>query len=485
MHEPSFGGTDGELSPREGQDPAVPPALAAVPASAPAMTGASSPRQKPGTPSLLRELNDRAALELLLAEGPLTRAQLSDRTGVSKVTVSQMLARLEDRGLVMVAGEQAGGRGPNAALYSVVRSSAYVAGLYVESDLVSAAIADVTGQCVAEITVNSNGADDPVGMVRDAIGRACESAGIGLDKLASVVIGSPGVLDPKTGAPRIAVNLPTWQEDVPDALREVLHTPVVIENDVNLAAMAERHWGAAAGLDDFAFVWLGTGLGLATVINGQVRRGVGGAAGEIGWMPVHGAPLPAGNEHPSKAGLQAIAGGLAVQTLAAEYGFTGATAADVVTAARADLARARSSASAVVPAGEVPAGEVPAGEMTAREVPAGEMTAGEMTAREMTAADGSRGAAFFDELAHRVSIGVAAVCVVLDPGLVVLGGTVGKAGGAELATRVAAEVRQLCLARPAVVPTSLSDEPVLHGAIQAALAQARAGLLSSLGTVSD
>jgi predicted NBD/HSP70 family sugar kinase len=470
MHAPSFGGTDGDLSPREGQDQAVPSALAAVPAPAPAMTGASSPRQKPGTPSLLRELNDRAALELLLAEGPLTRAQLSDRTGVSKVTVSQMLARLEDRGLVMVAGEQAGGRGPNAALYSVVRSSAYVAGLYVESDLVSAAIADVTGQCVAEITVDSDGTDDPVVMVRDAIGRACESAGIGLDKLASVVIGSPGVLDPKTGAPRIAVNLPTWQEGVPDALREVLHTPVVIENDVNLAAMAERHWGAAAGLDDFAFVWLGTGLGLATVINGQVRRGVGGAAGEIGWMPVHGAPLPAGNEHPSKSGLQAIAGGLAVQTLAAEYGFTGATAADVVTAARADLARARSSASAELPVGEAPDGE---------------MAGGEAAGGEMAAADGSRAAAFFDELAHRVSIGVAAVCVVLDPDLVVLGGTVGKAGGAELAARVAAGVRQLCLARPAVVPTSLSDEPVLHGAIQAALAQARAGLLSSLGTVSD
>ena len=83
--------------------------------------GPAGPRPKPGTPSLLRELNDRAALELLLAEGSLTRAQISERTGVSKVTVSQMLARLEDRGLVMIAGEQAGGRGPNAALYSVVR----------------------------------------------------------------------------------------------------------------------------------------------------------------------------------------------------------------------------------------------------------------------------------------------------------------------------------------------------------------------------
>jgi predicted NBD/HSP70 family sugar kinase len=403
-------------------------------------TAASGQRQKPGTPSLLLELNDRAALELLLADGPLTRAQLSERTGVSKVTVSQMLARLEERGLVMTAGEQAGGRGPNAALYAVVPSSAYVAGLYAEQDLVSAAVADVTGRRVADVSVDPNGADDPVGMIRDAIGRACQSAGIGFSALSAVVLGMPGVLDPRTGAPRLAVNLPTWHEGVLDALREMLHTPVVIENDVNLAAMAERADGVAAGLDDYAFVWLGTGVGLATVIDGRVRRGVGGAAGEIGWMPVHGAPLPAGNEHPGKAGLQALAGGLAVHTLAAEHGFGGVTPADVVAAAVAALARDPQAPAAT---------------------------------------------AFLDDLAHRVAIGVAAVCSVLDPGLVVLGGTVGKAGADELAGRVAAEVPRLCLARPAVRPTSVPGEPVLRGAMQAALAQARAALFTSLGSAAD
>ena len=399
-------------------------------------------RQKPGTPSLLRELNDRAALELLLAEGPLTRAQLSERTGVSKVTVSQMLARLEERGLVMIAGEQAGGRGPNAALYSVIPSSAYVAGLYVEFDLVRVTVADVAGNRVADVSMNPDGGDDLVGLVREAISQACASAGIGLQNLSAVVIGSPGVLDPRTGAPRLAVNLPTWQEGVLDGLRAVLHTPVLIENDVNLAAMAEQAGGAAAGLDDFAFVWLGTGLGLASVIGGQVRRGIGGAAGEIGWMPVHGAPLPVGNEHPGKAGLQALAGGLAVQALAAQHGFGGATPADAVAAAVADMARGGSHA-------------------------------------------GAAGAAFLDELAQRISIGVAAVCVVLDPGLVVLGGPVGKAGGADLAARVAAEVARICLARPAVAATSVPDEPVLRGALQSALAQARAGLLGSLGSAAD
>jgi predicted ArsR family transcriptional regulator len=67
---------------------------------------------RPGTPSLLREINDRAALELLLAEGPLTRAQVGEGTGLSKVTASQTLTRLEERGLVAVTGQQAGGRGP-------------------------------------------------------------------------------------------------------------------------------------------------------------------------------------------------------------------------------------------------------------------------------------------------------------------------------------------------------------------------------------
>ena len=129
--------------------------------------------RRPGTPSLLRELNDRAALELLLTGGPLTRAQLGEHTGLSKVTASQLLARLEERGLVTVAGELAGGRGPNAALYAVVPSSAYVAGLYVDFDLVSAAVADVTGRRVAEVSGNPNGAEDPVELVRGTIERAC------------------------------------------------------------------------------------------------------------------------------------------------------------------------------------------------------------------------------------------------------------------------------------------------------------------------
>jgi predicted NBD/HSP70 family sugar kinase len=389
-------------------------------------------RGRPGTPSLLRELNDRAALDLLLGGELLTRSQISEYTGVSKVTVSQMLTRLEERGLVAIAGEQAGGRGPNAALYSVVPSSAYVAGLYVESDLVSAAVADVTGRRVAEVSGNPNGADDPVELVRGTIERACARAGIEVTRLSALVIGSPGVVDPRTGDPRLAVNLPAWHEGALDALKDAWRKPVVIENDVNLAAMAERADGAALGADDFVLVWLGVGLGLATILGGRLHRGTAGAAGEIGYLPVHGAPLHTDIRHPASGGFQSLAGGSAVRELAAKHGFAAQTPAEAV----------RAAISAV--------GE-----------------------------PGSAGV-FLDELAHRVAVGVASVCVVLDPGLVVLGGEVGRAGGPALADRVAAAVASIWPSRPRVVPTAVPGEPVLRGAMLAAVSQARAALLASV-----
>ncbi|HEY3977164.1 MAG TPA: ROK family transcriptional regulator [Streptosporangiaceae bacterium] len=391
--------------------------------------------RRPGTPSLLRELNDRAALELLLASGPLTRAQLGAQTGLSKVTASQLLSRLEERGLVMVAGEQAGGRGPNAALYAVVPSSAYVIGLHVERDEVSAGVADVTGTELAVVSVNPNASRQPVELVREAVLTACREAGVSPGALRAFVIGSPGVMDPRTGDPRLAVNLPAWHEGVLDALRSELGQQVTIENDVNLAAMAERALGAAADVEDFVLVWIGVGLGLATVLRGRLHRGVGGAAGEIGYLPVPGVPLPQDVTHPATGAFQSLVGGQAVLPLAAGYGFTGATPGAAVQAA-------------------VAAAE-----------------AGDRAGAEFTA-----------ELAARVATGVAAISVVLDPGLVVLGGEVGRAGSTLLASRVAAEVSRISPARPRVVPTAVAGPPVLCGAILAAVQQARAELLDSVAS---
>ncbi|HEY7260599.1 MAG TPA: ROK family transcriptional regulator [Trebonia sp.] len=401
---------------------------------------------RPGTPSLLRELNDRAALELLLDGRSLTRAQLSELTGVSKVTVAQMLARLEERGLVAAVGASIGGRGPNAALYSVVPSSAYAAALYMEQDLVRTAVADVTGRVIAEVREDTaNGEGDPVELVRSAIDRACRRAGVSVSKLSAFVIGSPGVVDPVTGDPRLAINLPAWHEGVLAGLHGALHRNVLIENDVNLAAMAEHAIGAAAGTDDFVLLWLDVGVGLATVLDGRLHRGVSGAAGEIGWLPVPGAPVTSEVRNPSGGGMQWLAGADAVRALAAEHGlgaeFGGA--GDTVRAAVAAAGGAGSDGS----------GDSPVGAAAGR---------------------------FLGEFAHRVALGAAAVCTVIDPGLVVLGGEVGLAGGTALADRVAAEITGICPVRPRVVPTAVATDPVLRGALLTAVDQARADLLASV-----
>ncbi|MEU0567217.1 ROK family transcriptional regulator [Nonomuraea sp. NPDC005983] len=389
--------------------------------------------RRPGVPRLLREINDRAALELLLATGPMTRGQIGDLTGLSKVTASQTLARLEERGLVEVVGAQAGGRGPNAALYSVIPSSGYVAGLEVGPELISTVVADIHGRTIAEVSVEPNGHDDPVAVVHGAIVKACRSARVGLGKLRGVVIGTPGVVDPRSGDVRFSFDLPGWHEGIHEALAGDLKREVTIENDVNLAAIAERADGAAKGLDDFVLLWSSRGLGMAVVLGGKLHRGRSGSAGEIGYLPVPGVPLPEDirtlpGRLPSLAGgLQSLVSAEAVAELARGYGFAAESAGECV---------------------------------------------------RVAVAAGAGGEPLLDEIAHRLALGVASVCVILDPGLVVLGGEVGHAGGDALTSRVEEAVARICPVRPTVVTTAVSaPNPVLRGAVLAALEQAREELL--------
>jgi predicted NBD/HSP70 family sugar kinase len=375
----------------------------------------------PGTPRLLRRLNDRAALELLLGDGPLTRAELGERTGLSKVTAGQLLARLEERGLVEVAGERAGGRGPHAALYAVVPSSAYVAGLVVLPDSLSVGVADITGRTVVEITLNPSEGGDLVKAVHEAVRRACAAANVSLSRLRAFVIGTRGVVDPAGGDVRWSIDLPAWHVGVLASLRATLGASVTIENDVNLVALAEHAYGAAVGHDDFVVIWAGVGQGLGVMLGGRLRRGVSGGAGEIGWLPVPGEPLPTDVSEPTSGSFQRLVGHDALRGLAREHGGTGDTVPDLVR---------------------------------------------------------NGGEGYLDAVAARLAVGAAAVAVVLDPGLIVLSGEIGRAGGARLAAKVQEAVARVCLSRPTVLTSRVAGNPVLRGALVAALDQAREQVFS-------
>ncbi|MFF0072095.1 ROK family transcriptional regulator [Streptomyces sp. NPDC005494] len=374
----------------------------------------------PGTPRVLRAMNDRAALDLLVTQGPLTRTRIGELTGLSKPTASQLLARLEEAGLVRSTGSQSGRPGPNAVLYEIDPGAAHVAALSVGPTGTDAVVADITGAVVGSCRVEAEAVAEDVRhrtaqLVAEAVDGALRPTGLGHDDLSSVVIGTPGAIDPHTGQLRYAPHLPGWHSRTLLAdLAEVVGRPVVIENDVNLAAIAEQYEGAAQDHDHFVLAYLDEGVGAAIVLGGTLLRGATGGAGEIGYMPLPGAPLARGG---------------AADWAGPDAG--GGFQSQVSCPAVRDLAGGRPLEEAL--------------------------------------ADASVRA----EVARRLATGLASVVAVVDPELVVLSGRVAQAGGEELRARVEAEMTGLALPRPLLRVSDIEGDPILTGALRTALAQAR------------
>ncbi|WEV24388.1 ROK family transcriptional regulator [Streptomyces sp. 71268] len=405
---------------------------------------------KTASPSTARAINDRLALALLQREGPLTAGQLKQLTGLSRPTVADLVERLRGARLITVVGEAgAERRGPNARLYGIVADRAHLAGIDVRTDRVTVCVADLLGRTLAEasLPIAPQSGGEPG---RPAAGPPAVAAAV--DLLTSTVaragatsphtigVGAPGLLDPVTGA--LGSNtgwLPRWHADLVAAVRERFPGDLLLENEANLAAVAEQRLGAARDRDTFVLLWLGGGTGAAVVLDGALRRGASGGAGEIGFLPVPGTGgLPSASG--CDGGFHSLAGGPAVCDLAHRHGLavegTGVEAAE--RALRAAVASVRESRGERDERGE--------GGGVAR-VPAG-------------VAD-----AFLDAYADGVAIGVTAVSAVLDPGCVVIGGECGRAGGDELARRVAERVARMAPVRTEVRAGTVGGAAVLRGAV--------------------
>ncbi|MEU9198750.1 ROK family transcriptional regulator [Streptomyces sp. NPDC048332] len=394
----------------------------------------------PGTPRVLRAMNDRAALDLLLEHGPLSRTRIGKLTGLSKPTASQLLARLEAAGLVVATGTAAGRPGPNAQLYAVNASAAHVAGLDVNAQRIVAAVADVTGETVGEFELRTPGrrADSVVRQVTDALDGAVKEAGLTRSDVHRVVIGTPGAFDPGTGRLRYASHLPGWHSPtLLDELAAFLPMPVEYENDVNLVAVAEQRLGAARGHEDFVLLWNEEGLGAALVINGRLHRGFTGGAGEVGFLPVPGAPLVRQVTKANAGGFQELAGAQVLARLARELGI--------------DDAAVR-------------------GPGTHHEI------AAELVGRAAAAVERDEGGPYgrlLDLFATGLATGLASMVAVLDPEVVVLSGELIERGGEPLRGRVAAELAELAASRPRLIAGQVTHRPVLRGALESALATTR------------
>ena len=382
----------------------------------------------PASPSTARAINDRLALRLLQHEGPLTAGQLKQLTGLSRPTVADLVERLTASGLIEMVGESGEQRrGPNARLYGLVADRAYLAALDVRLEGVSVLVSDLVGRVLAEASVPIDGGSGTGPAVEQAVAlveRAAKEAGA--EHLHTVCVGAPGLIDPTTGELRDTTGLPAWHRRLVAALHERLPgTRVVVENETNLAALAEQRDGAAHDRDTFVLLWLGMGIGAAVVLDGMLRRGASGGAGELGFLPVPGTRgLPSSTD--CEGGFHSLAGAGAVLELARECGVSGVEGGGAAEVVRGAVARV------------------------------GESQPG---------AGGDSAARFLGALADRLALGVASVVALLDPGCVVLGGEVGQAGGDELAVRVAERIARMSPLPAEVRPSVLGGAAVLRGAL--------------------
>lgn len=237
-------------------------------------------------PKLIREMNQRVLFEALLRQGPATRPELARASGLSQPTVIAALNELVEASLVVPVGSNARELGRPAKLYQVNAAAASVIAIDIGRVWVRVAVVDITGAQLYRHDVRNlaRSATALVDLISSEVMQTRMRLQIDLERT-HAVIGSPGVFSPKRGVVDYADQLPGWHRPrLMNMLVKELGIEVRIENDVNLAALAESIHGTAGRYESFAYFHIGTGAGLATVVNGRLHRGFHGAAGEVAYL---------------------------------------------------------------------------------------------------------------------------------------------------------------------------------------------------------
>ncbi|SMP02328.1 ROK family transcriptional regulator [Shimia sagamensis] len=240
-----------------------------------------------------RQLSMSTIVQAITTYGPISRASVSKMTGLSKQTVSEIVGQLEADGWVGTVGQTEGHVGRRAVVYEVVPDAALVASVDLGGTKVRVALCNLTGAVVAETVAPTvmTGGDAVTDQIASMIHRLTTDHNIDRSKVRSIVVGVPGVPQ-ADGTIAYAPNVPGIETlNFPETLSTKTGVEVVVENDVNLAALGE-HWMTKRGdSDDIVYLSIGTGIGAGLVIGGNLVRGSTGAAGEVGYLPFGADPF--------------------------------------------------------------------------------------------------------------------------------------------------------------------------------------------------
>jgi predicted NBD/HSP70 family sugar kinase len=381
--------------------------------------------------SLLRELGEQAVLQAIFRQGPITRPEIASGTGLSKPTVSSAVSRLEQAGLVRTSGIRPGQRGRKPLAFVVSDRAGYVIGADIGGTNLRVATCDLFGEPIHVVhqLTTKDGSRAVGAQILEMVSAAIDRTGSDYGRPLALGISVPGVVDRSTGrVTSLAHNVaPEGGFDPLAVIRGRFDLPVLVENNVNLAAVGEKWFGLARGVSTMAFIAVGAGVGMGIVIDDELVRGAHGAAGEIAFLPLVGDPFDPRHR---------LHGGLEDEV----------AAAGILAAYAAGRRPSAPEASSVHEVFELAAG----GDRAAREV--------------------------VQHVAARLGAAIATVCAILDPGLVVLGGGIGANPLLLRPVRGAAAALAPITAR--IETTMLGDRAAVQGALAIALQAAREVLLS-------
>src|SRR3954454_3001977 len=339
--------------------------------------------------NLLRERSEQAVLEVVFREGPITRPEIAARTNLSKPTVSAVVDRLEKADLVHATGERHGRRGRKPMAYVVSDRAGFVVGVDVGGANLRAGATDLYGELICERQEpTAAGGARAVGqqmltIVNDVVSAAQDTH----QRLLSLGISMPGVVDQRTAMTSLAYNVsPDGGFDPLGVIGRRYDVPVLVDNNITLAAVGEKWSGLAQRVSTFAYVSIGAGVGMGVVIDDEIVRGAHGAAGEICSLPIGSDPFD--ERHRVHGGLEDEIG-----------------AAGIVAAWRVEDGAAPASA-----------GE---GFEWARDGHPGGVFEWARDAHPAARR-------IVDNVARHVGVAIATVAAVIDPELVVLGGGIGS-----------------------------------------------------------
>ncbi len=247
--------------------------------------------ERSGSLESLREHNRSRVLDAMRELGIASRAAIARRTGLSPSTVSSLVSELQESGLVIDCSDGAeshektrGGRPP--MLIALDRSAGVALGIDFGKRHLAVAASDLSHTILAESWREmpegydaQSGLDGATDLVREVLA----SADLESDSVIGVGLGLPGPINLATGTIGSSAILPGWVGvQVADQMSHRLGLPVLVDNDANLGALSELHWGAGRGSSNLVYLKVATGIGAGLVFGGHVFRGTGGTAGEIG-----------------------------------------------------------------------------------------------------------------------------------------------------------------------------------------------------------